>query len=216
MNLLSNHQKGYRRDRTVIDAIDEMKVLDTDQLKFLFYPSHRVAQRRLKILADKQKLFRIRESIDQPYYYYLEKRSQAHHAIGINWARIYLDTIKKGAYSLERCEYEPSYDFIRPDAVVSFIATGIKQDCLTYFIEFDQSTRNHSAFDKIKKYNQLYDTPKLWRSEWWAREYFPDILIVTETEERKKVIENYIKKDNKNNLVFIVKLLDKIKGELMC
>lgn len=212
----TNHQLGYRRDRDVIDAIAEMKVLDTDQLRLLFYPSARVAQRRLKILTDKQKIFRGRDSIDMPYYYYVEKRIQAQHAIGTNWARIYMQHIKKGAYSLDRCEYEVEYDFIRPDAVITFNSTGIKQNYLTYFIEFDQSTRNHSTFDKIKKYNQLYDTPKLWQSEWWAKDYFPDILIITETEERVRVIEKQIARDNKNKLVFNVKLLDKIREDLRC
>lgn len=213
---MNNHQKGYRRDRDVIDTIFEYRILDTPLLQLLCYPSYRVAQRRLKILCDKQKISRARESIDQPYYYFLERRSQALHAVGINYARVYLQTIKKGAYCLEKCEYEPDYGFIRPDAVISFASTGIKEDYHTYFIEFDQSSRNHSTFDKVKKYTQLHDAPKLWANEWWAREFFPDIFIVTETEERLKVIESQIKRDNKNNLVFKVKLLDKIKEELGC
>ena len=214
--MLTNHQKGYHRDREVIDTIDEMKVLDTDQIKLLHYPSYRVAQRRLKILSDKQAISRVRESIDRPYYYYIDKRTQAAHIIGINWARISLEHNKQSAYRLEMCEYEPDYDFIRPDAVISFASTGLKKDYLTYFIEFDQSTRNRSNFDKIKKYNQLYEKTNLWRSQWWVQDYFPDILIVTETKERQKVIEKQIERDNKNNLVFNVRLLDRIKGELMC
>ena len=85
---MTNHQKGYRRDRQVIETIAEWGTMDTEQLTILFYPSSRVAQRRLKILTAKGKLKRYREAIELPYSYCI--RNYDYIRLVVNWVRVWL------------------------------------------------------------------------------------------------------------------------------
>lgn len=85
---MTNHQKGYRRDRQVLDTITEWGTMDTEQLRILFYPSARVAQRRLSILTAKGKLKRHRDAIEIPYFYFIKQYDSSRTAI--NWIRIWM------------------------------------------------------------------------------------------------------------------------------
>jgi hypothetical protein len=85
---VNNHQKGYRRDRLVLETIAEWGTMDTEQLQILFYPSMRVAQRRLQKLVAKGKLKRIRECVETPYSYFVQRYDQSR--LALNWARIWL------------------------------------------------------------------------------------------------------------------------------
>lgn len=100
---MNNHQKGYRRDRLVLDLIAEWGTLDTEQLRLLCYPSARVAQRRLRILTAKGKLKRAREALEQPYAYYVKKYDPV--ILALNWARLYLMKRLKSWEALEGFDY---------------------------------------------------------------------------------------------------------------
>lgn len=85
---MTNHQKGYRRDRLVLETIEEWGTMDTDQIKILFYPSLAVARRRLRILTNKGRVKRFRDTVEIPYAYYITKYD--YKRLILNWARIWL------------------------------------------------------------------------------------------------------------------------------
>lgn len=85
---MTNHQKGYRRDRLVLETLNEWGTMDTEQLRILFYPSTRVAQRRLSILTCKGKVKRYRDAIEMPYAYFINKYDYSR--LMLNWVRIWI------------------------------------------------------------------------------------------------------------------------------
>lgn len=111
---MNNHQKGYRRDRTVIETLREWGTMDTEQLRILFYPSDRVARRRLKILTDKGKVKRYREAIEIPYIYSLGKHDIER--LVLNWLRIWILRRLKSWEVIELFDYEMNTCSIRNTA----------------------------------------------------------------------------------------------------
>lgn len=99
----TNHQKGYRRDRAVLDTIAEWGTMDTEQLRLMFFPSARVAQRRLQILTGRGKLKRAREATEQPYAYFTKRYDQT--ILALNWARLWLLKRLKSWEVLESFDY---------------------------------------------------------------------------------------------------------------
>lgn len=112
---MTNHQKGYRRDRLVLNTIAEWGTMDTDQLRILFYPSTRVAQRRLRILVKKGKLKRFREAIEIPYYYYVKNYDTIR--VSVNWARLWLIKRLKSWEVIEAFDYETYTATVRNTAI---------------------------------------------------------------------------------------------------
>lgn len=100
---MNNHQKGYRRDRFVLETIAEWGTMDTEQLRLLCYPSARVAQRRLRILTDRGKLRRTREATEQPYAYHVGRYDPGR--LALNWARLWLLRRLKSWEVLESFDY---------------------------------------------------------------------------------------------------------------
>lgn len=85
---MNNHQKGYRRDRLVLETIAEWGCMDTEQLRVMFFPSMRVARRRLQKLTAKGKVKRLRECVEAPYAYFVQRYDQSR--LVLNWVRIWL------------------------------------------------------------------------------------------------------------------------------
>lgn len=108
---MNNHQKGYRRDRSVIETLAEWGTMSTDQLQALFYPSARVAQRRLKILTAKGKIKRYHEVIGLPYIYSLSKPDNVR--LSLNWLRIWLTKRLKSWEVIETFDYEANACIVR-------------------------------------------------------------------------------------------------------
>jgi hypothetical protein len=100
------HQLGARRDRLVLDALSEKEwgCLDTDQLHYMFFPSIRVARRRLQILVKKGKLKRTREVVETPYSYFIKKCDNER--IALNWLRLWLTKRLKSWEVIDEFCYE--------------------------------------------------------------------------------------------------------------
>ena len=195
--MLNNHQLCYRRDSEVLLSINEMGALDLYQIKHLHFPSIRTARRRMEVLAEKKKVNRIRPSIDQPYYYFVGKKpSQLEHRVGTNYARMYMrDKLK--AFEFHSWEYEPGQymPVLRPDGFLA-MKNQVTKKLNCYFIEFD---RAYNPFDKVEKYNELYETAR-YKGTWWvdAVDRFPAIIVVSENIDRAQKAM----KANKNGLEF--------------
>lgn len=140
---MNNHQKGYRRDRTVIEALKEWGTLDTEQLRILFYPSVRVAQRRLKILVGKGKIRRFRESVELPYIYCIGKADTVR--LTLNWLRIWLLRRLKSWEVIEEFDYSTNTCSIR-----NTIAGSVR----TYTILYNANRRSWIGGDTFI----IYDT----------------------------------------------------------
>jgi len=84
-----------------------------------------------------------------------------------------------------------------------------------YFVEVDRSASGNK-FDKVTKYNQLYEE-ELYLGSWWLEHTnkFPTVLIITDSESRLQSIRKCIRKENRNGLKFEVKLYSEIIGEVL-
>lgn len=209
-------QRGLHRDRKILQAIEEYQSLNTEQVQALYFRSmqygQRKAQERLLKLYRVGKLGRGRYA-DSPYYYYVgDKPGMLKHLIATNWVRIWLQTTLPSWERLHSWSYEQDYKVLRSDGFAA-IKNAMTGKYRFLFIEMDRGT-NH--FDKIQKYNKLYETEK-YDSWWWVNltERFPSILVVTVSEARKRLIQGEIEVRNSNGLEFQVRLLDDLREEVI-
>ena len=211
---MNNHVKGYRRDNAIMKALEEWKVLDTDQIQLLFFynVSLRMTQKRLQRLTDLKKIYRKRDYPGQSYYYFLGKEpGQVNHKLGINWIRLWLQHSLKSWESLSTWQYEPVYNSIRPDGLAA-IKNTITGKIRVLFIERECDT---NPCKKVKLYNDFYSSGS-YGSSWWVDkiERFPAVLVVVEDGSRLEIVKKQIEQENKNGLEFKVYLLDQIINEV--
>lgn len=195
---MNNHQFCYRRDSEIVLSLKEWGALDLYQIKHLHFPSIRAARRRMEVLAEKKHVNRVRLEMQLPYHYFIGKRpAQLEHRIGTNYARLYLTSKFKSWESEHSWEYEPQWcmPILRPDGFMA-VKNTVTNKLNCFFIEFD---RAFDPFDKVEKYNELYQS-SLFKDAWWigAVDRFPAVIVVSEDIDRA---QKHIK-DNKNNLEF--------------
>jgi len=209
-------QKGLKRDKLILQTIEEWGALDAQQVQAMYFNmeyGQRKAQEVLLRLYRRGKLNRGRGE-DCFYYYVTDKApGMIKHLIATNWVRLW--HLKKIA-SWERLHswsYEQDYKILRCDGFAS-IKNNMTGKFRFAFIEMD---RNTNAFDKIEKYNKLFDQQDKLSGRWWfaLTDTFPAVVIVTVHPNRKNLIAGQVEASNKNNLNFIVKYLDDIKGEVI-
>jgi len=86
---MNNFRYARQRDNAILAALENYQCLDTYQLAILFFPSRKMARKRMLELYKRKKVKRARIDIDQPNIYYLDKLDE--HIAMINWARLYLE-----------------------------------------------------------------------------------------------------------------------------
>lgn len=219
--------RGSNRDNRVTSLVESCGALDSDQVRLLLFRSlksgERVCQRRLQALTEAGRLNRTRMSIDQPYVYYTTKRApkQMDHLLAVNWVRAWF-SVGIGTRDTLRWDYEVDHKVLRCDAFVgikdghlgsSLKAENKKRAWRFWFVEVD---RSQNTFDKVRKYNDLYEKDG-YLSTWWSpfAQGFPTVLCVTEDPARKKMIEQSVRDDNPKGLEFQVRLLDDIRKEAL-
>jgi hypothetical protein len=175
---VNNHQKSYYRDRLLQQTLAGWGCLDIFQITALFFPSLKMAQKRMQRLTETGKVKRTRENLGQPYcYYYERKPGQIDHRLGMNWIRLWLMKRLKSWEQMYSFDYEINYGLLRPDGMISIknITTGQYK---FIYIEYD---RGFNKFDKVEKYERWYDSEG-YADQWWVRytEKFPLILVVSE------------------------------------
>lgn len=214
---MTNHKKCYLRDNAIMEMIARREVLNTEQIYLLFFrglnDGYRITQKRLKSLYERKQINRNRESFSEPFYYFTGKRSaQVNHKLGINWVYVWLNVHLKNWEEMFCFAPEQDYGILRTDALAG-IKNTVTGRVKFHFVEFDNSWNN---FDKVTKYNSLYDSGR-YRSWWWVdyADRFPAVLIVTTNPKRQRAILERVKKENVCGLEFQVRLLDQIKEECL-
>lgn len=214
MNCLNARQKGSRRDREIVHAVEEYGVLNTEQVTALFFSriqyGQRKAQERLLKLYKRERLQRWPGEV--PYCYYLKKPGQLQHKIGLNWIRIWLEKECRSWEKMHAWKYELDHGVLRADGFVA-VKNPITKKFRFMFIEMDRAT---NEFDKVKKYNKLYESGK-YLGDWWVKLSwrFPPILVVTTSRGRMEKIVQLVEEQNTANLEFRVRLLDDIREEVL-
>ena len=208
---LSN-QKGSRRDKAIIAAVEKHKVLTTEQIECLLFSDiaygKRMAQRRMKRLTEAKRIRRTRVEFDQPYHYFLEKPGQIEHTVWVNWAYIWIRKNLKKWEELQSFQTEADFGVLRADAVAG-VKNTVTGELKIYFVEVDLG---HNAFDKVKKYNRLYEEDR-YLTAWWVPlvNRFPAILVFTT---RQGAVGEEIGKQI-TDLEFRVYSLDSVRKECL-
>lgn len=203
--------KGYDRDNSIVATVEELGALTTQQIYLLHFndikTGLRKAQERLGKLTNAGRLKRVR--VEGQYVYFVHKPGLIEHTIDLNWVYIWLKS-RLSAYQTMEWEREPDYEILRADALVSTF-NKITTRYSFMFVELD---RGFNRFDKIAKYNALYNSGK-YAGKWWVKhtDSFPAILCVARTTERAELIHRTIVADNTHNLRFDVRVLSDIRGD---
>lgn len=119
------------RDLKVLEFI-EYNPCRGDVIQKLFYPSTRVANRRLSLMNDYKYLNRYRENVNEHYFYYTGKRPKQIYHMDMT-TRTMLWIIDKG-YEIINFKREVKMNGIRPDAIAA-IRKGDKTGILMIEIE---------------------------------------------------------------------------------
>ncbi|MBP2643447.1 MAG: hypothetical protein H6Q67_1334 [Firmicutes bacterium] len=175
---MNNRQKGYYRDRLIQEVLAEWGVLDIYQLAQMFFPSMKMAQKRMQRLAELKKVKKSRDSIGEPYIYYAEKKpGQIEHRLGVNWVRVWLLANLRSWEKAYSFHYEVNYGALRPDGLMGIYNTVTNKHRFV-FIEYD---RGFNKFDKVEKYEKWFNIDG-YVGQWWTKytERFPPILVVSE------------------------------------
>lgn len=212
------YQKCYLRDKAILEQIEKFKVLNTDQIKQLCLPDiksgDRTANRILQRLREKQKaIYSHRSYLNETAYHFIDKKYKNHpqieHILLTNWIYIWF----KNTYLTKseipfHFQHEYVYPTLRADGFLG-IDNLARKTKIFYFIESDLS---HNTFDKITKYNTLFENVDEWKDSWWTRyaDGFPAIFIATC---RKDYVVSKLAFENKHDLVFKVYDIDQIKGK---
>lgn len=188
-------------------------MLDTEQIRLLFFRdvSLRMAQRRLKKLTEGKQIKRDRLSINLPNFYYVGKRPcQIEHRLGVNWIYAWLRLNLRSWEKFHSFEWEVAYSVLRADGLCAIRNLALNNFTFS-FVEFDIH-ESGNPFDKVGKYNALYESRE-WQRSWWSSlaTGFPSIIVVTTGNPRR--IHDRVESENRNGLEFIVKIYNQVKEE---
>lgn len=195
----------------MLSLLEKAEVLDTYQIWLLFFVSLRMAQKRLTRLYERKKIKRAENY--SPYCYYLDKRpGQIEHRIGVNWIYVWGRLMLRSWEKFHGFEWEVTFSKLRSDGLV--IVKNIAHNALEFsFVEFD-IVGSGNSFDKVVKYNWLYESGE-WLRTWWGplATGFPRIVVVTTGTTKR--IQDLIDRDNRNGLEFVVRTYESIKEECL-
>lgn len=125
----------------------------SDVIQKIFYPSYRVAMRRLNKLTEYGYIKRWRESPNEKYFYYTKSRpKQIEH---LNTAAKTILYCKSLGYEVVEFRREVKLDNIRPDAILG-LRRGDKYGVLLVEVE----RFNNSLKKKLEKYEKIYKEKK--------------------------------------------------------
>lgn len=208
---------GFYRDRAILELVESCRCLNAEQVECLVFRGMKAAKRkcqqRLKKLTAQGKLQRWRYALEEPYAYYCDlsaKVEQMEHVIMLNWVYCWLVRRLKSWETLHSFEYEKDYGFVRADAFAAIkTVTGYK----LYYVELDRASK---PVDKVRKYNDLYESEK-YVSEWWAglTKRFPGVIIACANERRVRRFEESVRLDNCHGLEFRVCLINDLRKEVI-
>jgi len=233
---MNTRQKGYYRDKCIVETIEMFECLNTEQIYYLFFTNIKYGivkcRERLRVLKEKGKINSIRVDINECNYYFINKKSKFMiHDINRNWGYIYLLYLYKFKEYYKFVEIKNEYVFKcgqRADGIIGF-KNYVTNEYKYVIIESDR-VDSRNKFNKIKEYVDIYRNGR-YKNEFWYKKVnrFPNVLIVCDSEKKKlKILEiekrdnikfviydENIGKENKLSLKFIVLTVDEIKREVI-
>lgn len=145
-----------KRDLEVVEFVSA-NPCKSDVIYKLFYPSYRVAMRRLNKLVEYGHLKRFRESPNEQYFYYTKCRPrQIEH---INTAAKTILYARALGYEVVEFKREVKLDNIRPDAIMA-----LKKDNEVGILMVEVERFNNSLKKKLSSYEQIYREKKYFSS----------------------------------------------------
>lgn len=140
-----NTEIGASRDKKILLEVEKCGVLDTEQIRCLFFGNRahgrRIAQHRLRLLHGRGRLQRGRE-YGRPYHYFLEPFKAVEHRLGVNWVYCWFVSSLK-SWETMKWEYEVDIGGVRPDALVT-VTNKVKKTQRIICVEFDRDTESSS------------------------------------------------------------------------
>jgi hypothetical protein len=214
----NNRIYGFNRDKLIVEIVEKCKCLDAEQIELLFFrntcnpTSAKIqCQNRLRKLTDKKLLNRWRMDLDEPYKYYINEFAQKEHTVLLNWMLIkYI--IDHPYDKIYHVEYQRDYKILVPDLfLITFNQFNKEQQYKAIMFEMDKTISN--KFDKIEKYNKLFESKPNDEYVRLTAPRFPKIIIATTEKSRLKEIDRLIQNEklNKNNLRFETELIWDVK-----
>lgn len=173
-----------QRDYKVISFLEKFKIATTSTISELFYPSLRVAQKRLLQLYRYKEIKRDRDNFTQEYYYYINKPRQLKHSLLLT--NLY-GSLSKLNCKILKFEKEVIINNLRADGFVIF------QHSNKTYLNFVEVQISNTPLD-IDKYRTLLFSEKY---KDYGLPIFPRLLAVT-NKRTPKVKEFKIIKINEN------------------
>ena len=214
---MNTRQKGCYRDKAILEAIEVRKALNTDQITALLFrdiaQGRRKAQERLLKLYKGGRVKRCRTALTEPFCYFVGKKNgRLEHLLALNWVYVWFTAGLKAWEQMHCFSYEANYKLLQTDAFAA-VKNTVTGKFRFYFVELD---RSQNDFDKVRKYNQLYQDDG-YTGRWWSEltDRFPTVLVVTNSTKRAAHIRQRVEKENTSGLEFKVMLLDEIKEGLI-
>ena len=145
-----------------------------------------------------------RININEPNFYFVDKRPQSHieHRLGVNWIVIWFEKYGKRIKgdTVYQVDFEVDYKIIKADA---FLVVQARDKSLWFFfLEFDRAESGNDFGKKVRRYNDLFEAgiPEAW----WRKhtDGFPSIYVVTTGSKEK--IKKKITENNRHGLDFHV------------
>ena len=221
---MNTRQKGYYRDKLIVETIDNFECLTTEQIYYLFFTDIRYGivkcRERLRILRKRDKINSHRIDINECSYHFIDKKPYyLQHNINRNWGFMYIMNMVRCNYQyLKFNELRLEYYMkcgIRTDGIIGF-KNYVTGEFRYWIIESDK-VDSRNRFDKIKNYNDKYgDRGEGYKDEYWFDrvERFPHILIVSDSNKKKDKILDRVIEDNIKVLKFDVITIDEIRKKL--
>ena len=216
---MTKRQLGIYRDNEILERIEVHKCLNTEQIQILMFKGmtlgsrKRKCQQRLKKLTDQGKIRRWRYDLESPYAYFIERIGHMEHAVLLNWIVIWSELNLNSCEEIYSIKYEKDFGILRSDCFIA-IKNTVTDSFRFLLIEMDIHHASNK-FNKVKKYNKLYESDL--SDQWWSKltDKFPKILLVTNIERKLNKIVDLVKSENKNSLEFECHLVWNIRNDVL-
>lgn len=165
------------REQNILSMIDQHRYLTRSMVaqKLMPFPSGQAKARQVLSKMHKRELLeRFQPGRRHEYVYHADRRSAKwRHWLDLNKFHFGLLQELKSWQKILYWDFEVKYPGGMADGF--YIVKTYLQGGVMFFLEMDDGA---NKFDKLQKY-LAYQQGRAWKKEWWAKESFPLVLIVT-------------------------------------
>jgi len=135
-----------RRDLDIISFLEDYRIATTSTIAKIFFPTDNACRKRLKTLADNNRVKRARMTMNYDYMYYVKKPSKLPHDLLVTeFYRLLILNSKVIHYKIDK-----ELGDIRPDAIFAFEKDN--RQCLGLLeVEISNKGFNYDKYDKFYK-----------------------------------------------------------------